>query len=197
VVRDFACSRRHQHLLTSSPCTEHKRTETIQDNLNPTFSTPIVVDFFFELIQRIRFDVFDIDHPSAPLDKQDFLGTAETTMAHIVNSQKSTFTAPLLSRSGAPMSSSQWVTANHRVRGSTHLIRSITVRFEEVPEERQIVRMLCIAQSLDNMDFFGKSDPFFVIERKVGTGKVAAYRSEVIKKTLDPAWKEFSVRLNY
>ena len=37
------------------------RTEVIRDNLNPVFSTPIVMDYSFEKEQKVRFLVLDID----------------------------------------------------------------------------------------------------------------------------------------
>jgi copine 1/2/3 len=58
------------------------------------------------------------------------------------------------------------------------------------------VKLHCYAESLDKKDFFGKSDPYFVIERQVGNGKVSAFRSEVIKNTLNPGWKPFQLPLN-
>jgi hypothetical protein len=37
------------------------RTEVVNNNLNPDFSTFIEVDYYFEREQLIRFDVYDID----------------------------------------------------------------------------------------------------------------------------------------
>jgi hypothetical protein len=47
---------------------------------------------------------------------------------------------------------------------------------------------------LDKKDLFGKSDPFLVISRVREQGAyVPVYKTEVIKKTLDPTWNPFSV----
>jgi hypothetical protein len=50
---------------------------------------------------------------------------------------------------------------------------------------------------LDKKDFFGKSDPFLVIYKESPNGQwVVAYKSEVIKNTLNPNWKPFTLPLN-
>ena len=48
---------------------------------------------------------------------------------------------------------------------------------------------------LDKKDFFGKSDPYLELCRETGSGNSweVVYRSEVIKKTLDPSWKSFTM----
>ena len=38
------------------------RTETIDDNLNPEFVKKFIVDYFFEEVQTVRFEVYDIDY---------------------------------------------------------------------------------------------------------------------------------------
>jgi Ca2+-dependent lipid-binding protein len=44
---------------------------------------------------------------------------------------------------------------------------------------------------------FGKSDPYFEIQRQLAGGFVHVYRSDVIKNTLNPAWKPFTVRIRF
>jgi len=45
------------------------RTEQVRDSLNPDFVTKVELNFNFEMVQKVRFDVWDID----PVGK-DFLG---------------------------------------------------------------------------------------------------------------------------
>lgn len=68
------------------------RTEVIQDNLNPKFAKKILIQYHFEQIQHLRFEVFDID----PVGGNDFLGGLNTTLADIVASRASTFKQPLV-----------------------------------------------------------------------------------------------------
>lgn len=68
------------------------RTEVIQDDLNPKFAKKIQMNYHFEQIQRLRFEVYDID----PVGGNDFLGALETTLADIVASRSSTFKQALV-----------------------------------------------------------------------------------------------------
>ena len=59
------------------------RTETIDDNLNPEFVKKFIVDYFFEEVQNVRFEVYDIDYNNGKLADQDFIGQVELTLAEI------------------------------------------------------------------------------------------------------------------
>jgi hypothetical protein len=49
--------------------------------LNPKFSKPILVDYWFEEIQKLKFEVYDIDNPAKRKEEQDFIGE---TVLHAV-----------------------------------------------------------------------------------------------------------------
>lgn len=68
------------------------RTEMIADDLNPKFAKKILMQYHFEQIQKLRFEVIDID----PVGGNDFLGYLETTLADIVTSRSSQFKQPLV-----------------------------------------------------------------------------------------------------
>lgn len=72
------------------PC-EIGRTEMISDNLNPKFAKKILMQYHFEQVQYLRFEVIDID----PIGGNDFLGRLDTTLAEIVTSRSNTFKMPL------------------------------------------------------------------------------------------------------
>lgn len=44
---------------------EYGRTETIMDNLNPNFATSIIIDYYFEVQQHLKFIVYDYDGPNS------------------------------------------------------------------------------------------------------------------------------------
>jgi Ca2+-dependent lipid-binding protein len=44
---------------------EHSRTETIMDNLNPNFAKSILLDYFFEVQQPLKFVCYDYDGPNS------------------------------------------------------------------------------------------------------------------------------------
>jgi Ca2+-dependent lipid-binding protein len=52
-----------------------------------------------------------------------------------------------------------------------------------------MIRIQLSARNLDKKDFFGKSDPFFVIHQSREGQLVPVCKSEVIKKNLNPEWK--------
>ena len=62
----------------NDPWREYDRTETIMDNLNPDFVKKLEMDFYFEEILFMKFDVFDVD-----VGPDDYIGTVETTLAEI------------------------------------------------------------------------------------------------------------------
>lgn len=68
------------------------RTEMITDNLNPKFAKKILLQYHFEQIQKLRFEVLDID----PIGGHDFLGSLDTTLADIITSRGSCFKQALV-----------------------------------------------------------------------------------------------------
>ncbi|KAJ7331239.1 Copine-5 [Desmophyllum pertusum] len=63
---------------------EFGRTEHIMNTLNPDFVKTFVIHYFFEEMQKLRFEVYDIDKNSAKLSDHDFLGATECTLGSIV-----------------------------------------------------------------------------------------------------------------
>uniref|UniRef100_A0A8C2YH87 Copine-3 n=1 Tax=Coturnix japonica TaxID=93934 RepID=A0A8C2YH87_COTJA len=79
---------------------ELDRTERIKNCQDPEFSKKLLVDYYFEKVQKLRFGVYDIDNKSAELSDDDFLGGMECTLGQIVSS--SVFTQPLELKEGKP-----------------------------------------------------------------------------------------------
>ncbi|KAL0187831.1 hypothetical protein M9458_014930, partial [Cirrhinus mrigala] len=57
------------------------RTEVIKSNLNPVFAKVLMLDYYFEEVQKLRFEVYDIHgaHSIGTRD-DDFLGGVECTL---------------------------------------------------------------------------------------------------------------------
>lgn len=55
-------------------------TESIKNNLNPDWTTGVEIDFYFEKMQKIKFEVLDHDVSNA----DDLIGTYETNVAAIM-----------------------------------------------------------------------------------------------------------------
>uniref|UniRef100_A0A3P9NLQ5 Copine 3 n=1 Tax=Poecilia reticulata TaxID=8081 RepID=A0A3P9NLQ5_POERE len=149
------------------------RTEKIQNCLNPKFSKSIVLDYYFEAVQKLRFEVYDIDSENCTPEEADFLGQFECTLGQIVSSKK--LTKPLVKRDKTPAGKG-----------------TITICAEERNDNR-VVALEVAARSLDKKDFFGKSDPFLEFYKQTETGWQLAHRTEVVKYNLNPIWKPFRI----
>ncbi|CAG5112155.1 Oidioi.mRNA.OKI2018_I69.chr2.g6399.t1.cds [Oikopleura dioica] len=60
------------------------RTEVIMNNLNPKFSKKFDLDYVFEVVQTLKFEVYDLDEASSKLDKHDFLGECQVNLGELV-----------------------------------------------------------------------------------------------------------------
>ncbi|XP_015668583.1 copine-3 [Protobothrops mucrosquamatus] len=156
---------------------EVDRTERIKNSLNPKFSKKFQIDYYFELVQKLKFGIFDIDNATVQLNDDDFLGEFECTLGQIVSSKM--LTRPLLLRNGKP--------AGKGV---------IMISAEEIKDNR-VVLLEVEARKLDNKDLFGKSDPYLEFHKQTSEGKwVMVHRTEVVKNNLNPVWRPFKISLN-
>ena len=53
------------------------------NNLNPMFSKTINMNYYFEMVQKLRFCVYDVDNESLKLDDDDYLGSLECTLGQV------------------------------------------------------------------------------------------------------------------
>ncbi|KAG7458044.1 hypothetical protein MATL_G00233700 [Megalops atlanticus] len=156
---------------------EVDRTEVIRSSIGPVFSKVFTVDFYFEEVQRLRFELHDISSNHNGLKEADFLGAMECTLGQIVSQRK--LSKALLKQ------------------GNTAGKSSITVTAEELSGNDDYVELSFSARKLDDKDFFSKSDPFLEIFRinDDGTGSLV-HRTETVMNNLNPVWKTFKVSLN-
>ncbi|XP_035646863.1 copine-2-like isoform X2 [Oncorhynchus keta] len=152
------------------------RTETAVNNLNPVFGVKFKVDYHFEEVQKLKFALFDEDKCSSQLYEHDFLGEYICTLGVIVSNKK-------LHRS--------LTLANAKPAGKG----TITITALELSDNR-VITLTLYGRKLDKKDFFGKSDPYLEFHKQGDDGKwMLVHRTEVIKNTLDPVWKPFTVPL--
>ncbi|CAL8097154.1 unnamed protein product [Orchesella dallaii] len=86
----------YHHPAGMSHWVELVRTEVVWDCLDPDFVTKVTLDYRFEIEQPLRFEVYDIDAPSANLENHDFLGYTECTLAQVVAAGYQGLSLPLL-----------------------------------------------------------------------------------------------------
>ncbi|XP_012867862.1 PREDICTED: LOW QUALITY PROTEIN: copine-3 [Dipodomys ordii] len=156
---------------------EVERTERIKNCLSPKFSKTFIIDYYFEVVQKLKFGIYDIDNKTIELSDDDFLGECECTLGQIVSSKR--ITRPLVLKNGKPAGKG-----------------SITISAEEIKDNR-VVLFEMEARKLDNKDLFGKSDPYLEFHKQTSDGNwLMVHRTEVIKNNLNPVWKPFKVSLN-
>ncbi|XP_032140618.1 copine-7 isoform X1 [Sapajus apella] len=156
------------------------RTEVVRSSLHPVFSKVFTVDYYFEEVQKLRFEVYDTHGGPGGLSCQedDFLGGMECTLGQIVAQKK--VTRPLLLKFG-------------RNAGKS----TITVIAEDISGNNGYVELSFRARKLDDKDLFSKSDPFLELYRvNDDQGLQLVYRTEVVKNNLSPVWEPFKVSLS-
>ncbi|KYO32549.1 copine-7 [Alligator mississippiensis] len=151
----------------------------MKSNLNPVFSKIFMVDYYFEEVQKLRFEVYDSHgHASIGTHDDDFLGGMECTVGQIVAQKR--VTKPLFLKYG-------------KYAGKS----TITVLSEEISGNNGYVELAFRAKKLDDKDLFSKSDPFLEIYRiNDDRSEQLVYRTEVVKNNLSPVWEPFKVSLN-
>uniref|UniRef100_A0A673Y4C6 Copine III n=1 Tax=Salmo trutta TaxID=8032 RepID=A0A673Y4C6_SALTR len=142
---------------------------------DPLCNVYVLITNWLNLLQKLKFGIYDIDNKTVDLSDDDFLGELECTLGQVVSSRK--HTRPLVLKNNRPAG-----------RGT------ITIIAEEIKDNR-VVNFEAEARKLDNKDFFGKSDPYLEFYKQTETGWQLAHRTEVVKNNLNPTWKPFRIPL--
>ncbi|RXM33545.1 Copine-2 [Acipenser ruthenus] len=201
--------------LTPAQEAQISRTETAINNLNPVFGVKFVIDYHFEEIQKLKFILFDQDKPSLQLYEHDFLGEFTCNLGVIVSSKK--LTRPLVLGNGKPAGKGTITIAAQELSDNRIISLSMAGRKLDKKVSPELctllqkpaitLEILCSLTSTNPkgnpnqicvsfQDFFGKSDPYLEFHKQGDDGKwMLVHRTEVIKNTLDPVWKPFSMPL--
>ncbi|XP_044932406.1 copine-7 isoform X4 [Mustela putorius furo] len=165
-------------LQSQSQWVQVDRTEVVRSSLHPVFSKVFTLDYYFEEVQKLRFEVYDTHGPcSLGCQDDDFLGGMECTLGQIVAQKK--MTRALLLKFG-------------RNAGKS----TITVIAEDISGNNGYVELSFRARKLDDKDLFSKSDPFLELYRvNDDQSEQLVYRTEVVKNDLSPVWEPFKVSL--
>ncbi|XP_030605339.1 copine-4 [Archocentrus centrarchus] len=156
---------------------EVDRTEVIRSCVNPTYSKVFTLDFYFEEVQRLRFELYDINSSHNGLKEAIFLGSVECTLGQIISQRK---LSKALLRPGGTVGKA-----------------IITITAEELTGNDDYIELSFSARKLDDKDFFSKSDPFLEIHRLNDDATLQlVYRTETVMNNLNPVWKTFKVSLN-
>lgn len=152
---------------------EIARTETIDDNLNPEWEKKIILNYNFETVQKLKFEVRDEDYNN----QFDFLGQFETRVSDIVSFLGNQFVGKL---TGIP----------NRDCGE------IIIVTEEVLTCKQIVQIQFQAEGLLKLSWFCSNDPFVVISKSNEDGSYSVViKTERALSTQNPIWKPITMRV--
>ena len=154
-------------------------TEIIWDNLNPTFSKSIELDYYFEEVQQLRFECVDIDKKG-----YDMIGNITCQLAEIIGGRGSEL-AKVFQQPPASFA--------HNKHGKLPVC---IVHADELSGSKDAkITMQWYATKVDKKDFLGKSDPLLEIHRTNTDGTTTlVHRTEYIKQTLDPYWQPFVIK---
>lgn len=145
------------------------RTEQIDDNLNPEWVRKFLISYSFETVQKMRFEVYDVDP-----DGKDFLGEFETTLADVVAYSGRQFVGKLTGVSG-------------RDCGQLILVT------EEVSTCKKMVQMQLAARDLEKLCWFVSNDPFLVLSRSNEDGTYSVVFKTEIGHSSNHRWKPINI----
>ena len=170
------------------------RTEMIKNNLNPSFNTPIEIQYTFERLQNLEIKIIDIDDQNKMTGNN--LGHVITTLGTVVAQEPGMdFTLPVKNGKGTVTITYEETNIAARKTLSSEYVASknclVTQEMKKgssyrITDEKFIIDAKGI--NLAKKDLFGKSDPYYYIYRLVGQNKIEIYKSEIIKKNLNPVW---------
>lgn len=157
---------------------ELKRTECIDNTLNPDFATKILLTYHFEEQQNLKFRLFDIDSGSSSLEDHDFLGEFECTLGFLVSSQKVE----------KPLRNEEYSSSDNG---------TIIIVTEEVSSSKEEINLQLMGKNLENRSWFCALDPFLEFYKANEDGSYTlVHRSETVRSTKNPTWKEFTLPLS-
>ncbi|XP_062517129.1 copine-8-like [Corticium candelabrum] len=162
-------------ILQTSSYQEMGRSEIIKNSSNPDFLFSFSLDYSFGECQKLKFEVYDVENKQVKLDEQDMLGFMECNVGEIVSALSSKLRRPLCSK--------------NKGKSNGHII----VSAEESSGGNDMVCLHFSAAGLDKKDFMGKSDPYLVLLKRTDSGWVPVYKTEVVRKTLNPSWRPLSL----
>jgi hypothetical protein len=150
---------------------ELDRTEMLHNNLNPEWQKKFILDYNPQVPQDIKFEIYDWDTKAEKTKRQDFLGSVEVSLQKVMEENYSNRTCQLLLKNGG--------------RGR------INIMAEEIKSYANTkIKLQFTAHHLDKKDFLGKSDPYYILRKKMPNGEWSlVYKSEFVEKNCNPKWK--------
>lgn len=154
------------------------RTEVVADNLNPKFAKPIALDYFFEEVQTLSFEIHDVDATS-----RDYIGQVTCSVGDIFGSRGQELVRQIACKSV-------------KLVGKPPVL---AIRGEEVKGANANVILRFAGSHLDKKDPgpFAKSDPYLNIFKELPDGtRTLVHRTNTVMKDLNPQWQPTTIHLS-
>uniref|UniRef100_A0A8C7S8M4 Copine-3 n=1 Tax=Oncorhynchus mykiss TaxID=8022 RepID=A0A8C7S8M4_ONCMY len=153
---------------TGSQWYEVGRTEKVQNCLAPKFAKKFIIDYYFEIVQKLKFGIYDIDNKTVDLSDDDFLGELECTLGQVVSSRK--HTRPLVLKNNRPAG-----------RGTITVIACVCcVTFYDLQYTGVVIQIVVSGNA---------------IQITVTIFVPVPCINKVVKNNLNPTWKPFRIPL--
>lgn len=156
-----------------------RATPIVKESLNPDWLSPLTIDYFFEIVQEVKLQVYHYNLGEGisfdKLDKHTLLGEASFTLADLVRTPTQKLELEL--------------------GGTKYGKGRVEVRAEVQVNTRDLFKVKFEGKKLANKDgWFGRSDPFLVISRMNEDGSFnVVWQSPRIDNDLNPKWKESKI----
>jgi hypothetical protein len=154
------------------------QTEIVADNLNPKFAKAIPLDYFFEEVQTLSFEIHDVDATS-----RDYIGQVTCTVGDIFGARGQELVR-------------QIAVQKVKLLGKPPMM---VIRGEEVKGVNANVNFRLSGSHLDKKDPgpFAKSDPYLLMYKELPDGtRTLVHRTNTILSTLNPTWQPFTLHMS-
>ena len=154
------------------------QTEIVPDNLNPKFATAIPLDYYFEEVQTLNFEIYDVDAHS-----RDYIGQVTCTVGDIFGSRGQELVRQIAAKTV-------------KLIGKPPVL---VVRGEEIKGVNANVTLRFSGSHLDKKDPgpFAKSDPYVLVYKEAADGtRTLVHRTNTVLKDLNPTWQPFTIHMS-
>ncbi|CAG8491554.1 4267_t:CDS:1 [Dentiscutata heterogama] len=149
----------------------HCKTEIIKNNSNPRFATPLILDYHFEELQRIKLIVVDVDKFDNPnWQAQEFVGEFITDLGSILGRQRGIMQGNLTRRVGEKRG--EIIIAAREVRGENSRKYKFNISGYNIPISSLIT----------------KEKTYYEIVRIIEETEFSVYRS-ISSSSKNPEWE--------
>ena len=160
-------------------------TEVVKSNLNPNFAKSIILDYFFEQKQRLKFEVLDCHGP----DKFEPVGEVLTSLNELVGAKNQTSILDITNNTKQQKVGKLIIQCEQVQECNEHLILQLSA--ENLPKTTSMLPGFLPAFKIA---FLGYTSPFLRLYRSREDGTwVLVYQTFTIQKNQSPTWDEFTI----